>query len=143
MSRFINKSLNEYDVNELPLRLSSRIAFPLYGIAQLLGCWIWVGTLTQGFNGGYGRIYSDIHKRPLASHRVVYEQLVGPIPPKYQIDHLCRIRPCCNPAHLEPITAKENSRRRVLSTRCAQPGDNIGDFLLVDIPILDGTEPRV
>jgi hypothetical protein len=27
------------------------------------------------------------------------------------IDHLCRVKACINPAHLEPVTSGENTRR--------------------------------
>jgi hypothetical protein len=47
----------------------------------------------------------------LLVHRDVYEQLVGPIPEGLVLDHLCRNRSCCNPAHLEPVTTAENVRR--------------------------------
>jgi hypothetical protein len=38
----------------------------------------------------------------------------GIIPPKKQLDHTCpgHRRLCCNPAHLELATHKENQRRR-------------------------------
>ncbi|MFK5284023.1 HNH endonuclease signature motif containing protein, partial [Lacticaseibacillus paracasei] len=45
------------------------------------------------------------------AHRFMYERLVGPIPAGMQLDHLCRVRPCCNPAHLEPVTQRENIAR--------------------------------
>ena len=76
------------------------------------GCWTWTG-LTQP--NGYGVFY--VAKRPLRAHRVSYELHVGPIPPGLQIDHLCRVRNCVNPDHLEPVTARENSRR-AMRTRC-------------------------
>lgn len=57
-------------------------------------------------------------------HRWSYEHFVGPIPDGLQIDHLCHgaddrcvagydclHRRCVNPAHLEPVTARENSLR--------------------------------
>ena len=56
---------------------------------------------------GYGK-YAD-----RGAHRVVYEFLVGPIQKGLQLDHLCRVRACVNPAHLEPVTAKENTRRSI------------------------------
>ena len=45
------------------------------------------------------------------AHRVSYEALVGPIPKDLCIDHLCRVRNCVNPAHLEPVTVRENILR--------------------------------
>ena len=44
-------------------------------------------------------------------HRLAYEREVGPIPGGKQLDHLCRVRECVNPAHLEPVTQRENLRR--------------------------------
>jgi hypothetical protein len=38
---------------------------------------------------------------------------VGPIPPNREIDHLCRVRSCVNPAHLEVVTNRENCRRGI------------------------------
>jgi hypothetical protein len=68
-------------------------------------CWLW----TAGLNGGYG-VYT-IGGRPRPAHRLAYEELVGPVPDGLQLDHLCRVRRCVNPAHLEPVTSKENTRR--------------------------------
>lgn len=50
---------------------------------------------------------------------VAYEMYVGPIPEGMQLDHLCRVRHCVNPAHLEVVTQQENMRRvAVLTTHC-------------------------
>lgn len=70
------------------------------------GCWEWIGVVAAD---GYGHYKTN--GRPHQAHRVVYEFLVGPIPEGLQLDHLCRNRKCVNPAHLEPVTAKENTRR--------------------------------
>ena len=69
-------------------------------------CWIWSGTLN---NKGYGRV--AIAGKGQYAHRAMYEQEVGPIPDGYEIDHLCRVRACINPAHLEAVTHSENLRR--------------------------------
>lgn len=69
------------------------------------GCWLWDGCTTVG----YGRIYMD-GKLALA-HRVSYEAHKGPIPDGLQVDHLCRVKSCVNPDHLEAVTAKENMSR--------------------------------
>lgn len=37
--------------------------------------------------------------------------MVGPIPEGMYLDHLCSVKRCVNPAHLEPVTSKENARR--------------------------------
>lgn len=69
-------------------------------------CWIWTGTIDLK---GYGRLWRDgkSHK----AHRLFYEKLVGPIPDGLHIDHLCMVKSCVNPAHLEPVTLAENNRR--------------------------------
>jgi hypothetical protein len=70
-------------------------------------CWVW----QHGFTGsGYGNVAVKEHPSRYA-HRMNYERLVGPIPDGLHIDHLCRNRACCNPAHLEPVTPGENARR--------------------------------
>jgi hypothetical protein len=45
------------------------------------------------------------------AHRLSYEEFVGPIPESHDIDHLCGQRACLNPAHLDPVTHRENLRR--------------------------------
>jgi hypothetical protein len=69
-------------------------------------CWPWVGAKLQH---GYGHLKVGDSYPP--AHRVAYELLVGLIPEGLQIDHLCRNRACCNPAHMEPVTPLENTRR--------------------------------
>jgi hypothetical protein len=70
-------------------------------------CWLWQGCLTNG----YGKICSK--KKAIRAHRFAFEQLKGPIPKGMQLDHLCRVRNCVRPDHLEIVTGAENSRRGV------------------------------
>jgi len=46
-----------------------------------------------------------------AAHRAFYEALVGTIPSELELDHLCRVRACVNPDHLEPVTRQTNVLR--------------------------------
>lgn len=69
------------------------------------GCWLWTGPLHSGGKTGYGWTGKKL------AHRQAYEYAVGPIPDGLQLDHLCRVRLCVRPEHLEPVTQKENIRR--------------------------------
>lgn len=74
-------------------------------------CWHWVSTISTK---GYGRAQMTPINGPRigrGARRIAYELLVGPIPEGLEIDHLCRIRHCVNPDHLEPVTHAENIRR--------------------------------
>lgn len=78
-------------------------------VDETSGCWIFTGAISTS---GYGRVGLGARSEGLAqAHRVTYEHLVGPIPEGLDIDHLCRVRACVNPAHLEPVTRRENCRR--------------------------------
>lgn len=92
------------------------------------GCWPWVGALKSN---GYGS-FRGVDHTVVHAHRFSYELFVGPIPEGLALDHLCRVRHCVNPDHLEPVTARENGRRGLLGeakTHCAQghpyDGDNV------------------
>ena len=57
----------------------------------------------------------------------------GVLPATMQLDHLCRERACCNPAHLEPVTQAENIRRgEAVKTHCPQGHPYEGDNLYID-----------
>lgn len=71
-------------------------------------CWLWA---KGKHKNGYGQ-FSLGHLNLLA-HRVAYELSVGPIPENYYLDHLCRVRDCVNPTHLEPVTLGQNVLRGV------------------------------
>lgn len=72
------------------------------------GCTLWTGVLDAD---GYGQI--TVGGRTVRAHRWSYEHHVGPIPNGLVIDHLCRVRECVNPDHMEPVTPRENTLRGI------------------------------
>lgn len=90
-----------YGPEALPPRLRSKIC-----VNSDTGCWEWTASRKPE---GYGQC--TVRRKLRYAHRYVYETLVGPIPEGYQLDHLCRIRHCVNPEHLEPVTPQVNTLR--------------------------------
>jgi hypothetical protein len=72
------------------------------------GCWIWLKHVDEA-SGGYGMAWDG--RRMTSAHRVMYERHCGPIPAGMEIDHLCEVRACVNPGHLEVVTRSTNIRR--------------------------------
>lgn len=93
-----------------------------YAIDQESGCWIW----QRAIDGkGYGQM--RVKGKMRRAHRVLFERVNGPIAPSMTLDHLCRNRPCVNPAHLESVTMRENilrgnstSAQNAIKTHCPQ-----------------------
>ena len=69
------------------------------------GCWEWQGVMQKG----YGRII--VKDYPVYIHRLAAHVVHGDIPDGMEVDHLCKNRSCCNPSHLEIVTARENTLR--------------------------------
>ncbi len=95
------------------------------------GCWLWLGVIRKD---RYGKVV--VSGRQCLAHRAVYQALVGPIPDGLTLDHLCRVRSCVNPAHLEPVTNRVNilrgespAAKNARKTHClrghALSGDNL------------------
>lgn len=76
-------------------------------IIQESGCWEWVGAVNPAT--GYGQTWEN--GVCLTPHRMMYQRTKGAIPEGLEIDHLCRNRLCCNPDHLEAVTARVNIAR--------------------------------
>ena len=68
-------------------------------------CWLWMGKIDDG----YGRFF--IGGKYYLVHRMAYVVLKEKLQENTQIDHLCKVRNCINPDHLEEVTSKENTRR--------------------------------
>lgn len=81
------------------------------------GCWLWTAYTHPT---GYGRIaIGGGHTRN--AHQVAYQLLVGPVADGLELDHLCRVRRCINPAHLEPVTHQINVIRGAIGMKTHCP----------------------
>jgi hypothetical protein len=86
------------------------------------GCWLWTGNKNPN---GYGRIC--INYTGTLAHRTSYEIFKGEVPEGLVLDHLCRVRNCVNPEHLEIVTDRINilrgtgfSAKNASKTHCPQ-----------------------
>lgn len=88
-------------------------------VERTADCWEWQGSRDRGGYGSFNAL--GVRGSPtVLAHRWAYEALVGPIPEGLVIDHLCENPPCCNPAHMEPVTVAENTRRGFERRRARQ-----------------------
>lgn len=70
-------------------------------------CWVWTGS----HNGdGYGQFRVD-SQRTCGAHVFSHELHKGPVPDALEVDHLCRVRDCVNPEHLEAVPPRVNILR--------------------------------
>lgn len=69
-------------------------------------CWLWTATINAS---GYGSF--SFGKTAALAHRASFELFVRRIAEGMELDHLCEVRHCVNPAHLEEVTHAENVRR--------------------------------
>lgn len=72
------------------------------------GCWIWTGYVDSA-----GYVKTTYLGRKDMAHRISWRLVNGDIPKdrRIVIDHLCRVRRCCAPDHLQLVTQSENVRR--------------------------------
>lgn len=91
---------------QIPSRLWERIE-----VNEDTGCWLWIGSC---YRNGYSQIWNG--SRPSLGHRFVYECVVGKIPAASEIDHLCRVRNCLRPEHLQAVSHRENVLRSFAPT---------------------------
>lgn len=89
-----------HPVTDIRIRLKARsVRVPT------TGCILWLGPLQNG----YGSL--EVQGRKMLVHRVAYETVRGAIGVGLTIDHLCRVRNCINPEHMEAVSSGENTRR--------------------------------
>lgn len=85
---------------------------------ELGQCWLWTAC---GTSAGYGTISVGPAKsrKMMQAHRVSLQLAGVVIPDGMEPDHLCFVKACVRPSHLEPVTHQENSRRsRARITQC-------------------------
>ncbi|MFF8953854.1 HNH endonuclease signature motif containing protein [Streptomyces sp. NPDC014940] len=92
----------------LPVSLLAKTRSVACPRPELGQCLVWTAAVS---NTGYGAAWDPGTKRVRTAHALAYEKSVGPVPEGLHLDHLCRVRACINPAHLEPVTPGENVRR--------------------------------
>lgn len=66
-------------------------------------CWLWTAQIQDN---GYGKFWDG--QRPVLAHRFAY----GMVDPDKEVDHLCHVRHCVNPEHLEAKSHKKNVQNR-------------------------------
>lgn len=86
------------------------------------GCWEWTGRRDRD---GYGRmkVIDAGVKRETGAHRAAWIAYRGAISDaELQTDHLCRVRHCVNPDHMELVTNQVNSSRADHSNKAGRSG---------------------
>jgi HNH endonuclease len=74
-------------------------------------CWPWIGSTHPKGYGEVFRRYGAGRRRVFRVHRLVWIAEYGAIPRGFQIDHRCRNKVCCNPRHLQLLTATDHARK--------------------------------
>ena len=67
-------------------------------------CWLWTGAIQSRGYGSFG-----IDGTTYLAHRVAYWLWRGHIDDGLTINHLCGVKRCVNPQHLEAVTQAENN----------------------------------
>lgn len=80
-------------------------------------CLVWTGALNSR---GYPCF--SVNGASHLAHRLAYEEAYGPIPEGMTVDHLCGYCRCVNPAHLEAVSAAENTARAARKYETCQEG---------------------
>lgn len=95
-------ALKGMDRPETPAEIISRLSMPI----PECGCYVWLGSHSRGY--AKMRYYEDGRRANARVARLLCE----PVPDGLEVDHLCKMRWCVNPDHLELVTHQENIRRQ-------------------------------
>lgn len=74
---------------------------PVEYIADDNGCWIWQRAM---LDDGYGMLNGR------RAHREIYERIKGKIPEGMELHHICEVRKCVNPEHLQVISKPDHAK---------------------------------
>jgi hypothetical protein len=70
------------------------------------GCWLWQNRLINGYG------YFSFNNERMLTHRGTFQAFYNTtLSSKDVLDHLCMIKSCCNPEHLQRVTQRENAKR--------------------------------
>lgn len=108
----IKKNLQKENISyNMPKRLPN----PPYHIidrGHTTPCWIWQGTERKGYGMAHNIEFKNGNgPKMIQAHVMMYEKLIGPRPIELVPDHLCRVRKCVNPDHIEWVKEVINIRR--------------------------------
>lgn len=102
---------DDVPIGDLKLGVPPEERFWLY-VEELDGHWLWMGYVLPN---GYGRFWTGTAYT--GAHRWAHEYFIGPIPEGFEIDHLCRVRNCVRPEHLEAVDHRTNVLRGAVKLR--------------------------
>lgn len=71
-------------------------------------CWIWIGALSDD---GYGLFRASTEEKRKYAHRYAWEMSGRSLVARLTLDHLCAVRPCVRPEHLDQVTQAVNAAR--------------------------------
>lgn len=114
---------HQYLLSKLPDKLMKNI------LVVESGCWLWQTNINSC---GYGRVSIPGTRSRVGAHKFIYILLRGEYDEKLQLDHLCKVRNCCNPTHCSPVTNKINMGRSSgrLFKKIKKP---VADYFLSDL----------
>jgi len=101
-------SLDYNSISELPERFWDKVN-------KTDTCWLWQGKIDDG----YGRF--PFKGTTYLVHRLVVAVLKEKLADGTKVDHICKVRNCCNPDHLRQVTPSQNTKgnkKQVDSTLC-------------------------